>query len=137
MQPKSLTKRPIGGSTMEPFDFRLPTRVVFGSGSVARLPEAISGLGRKALLVTYRDGSMRTAGTLGKVVDLLDEAHVSVVVDEGVEPNPRSDYIDRLARTARKEDCSFVVGLGGGSAMDAAKAIAIAAANDTSILDYM
>jgi len=63
---------------MEPFDFRLPTRVVFGSGSVARLPEAISGLGRKALLVTYRDGSMRTAGTLGKVVDLLDEAHVAV-----------------------------------------------------------
>ena len=106
---------------MKQFDFCLPTKLMFGPGSVARLPEAVSGLGRKALLVTYADGSMRTAGTLDKVVGLLEEAQITVVVDEGVEPSPRTEYVDRLAQVARTEGCSFVVGLGGGSAMDAAK----------------
>jgi len=122
---------------MEPFSFSLPTRVVFGSGSLGRLPEAVLGLGQKALLLTYRDGSMRRTGTLDKVLGLLDQANVEVVVDEGVDPNPTSDYVDRLARIARKEGCAFVIGLGGGSAMDAAKAVAITAANDTSVLDYL
>ena len=121
---------------MEPFNFSLPTGVVFGPGSVLRLPQAVAGLGSRALLVTYPD-VMRATGILGMVTDLLDEAGVVVVVDEGVEPNPRSEYVDRLARVARDEGCSFVVGLGGGSAMDAAKAIAFAAANGTSVLDYL
>jgi alcohol dehydrogenase len=121
---------------MEPFNFCLPTGVVFGPGSVARLPEAVSGLGSKALLVTYPD-VMRATGILGMVTDLLGKAGVAVVVDESVEPNPRAEYVDRLATVVRDEDCSFVVGLGGGSAMDAAKAIAFSAANDTSVLDYL
>ena len=122
---------------MKQFDFCLPTKLIFGPGSVARLPEAVSGLGRKALLVTYADGSMRTAGTLDKVVGLLEEAQITVVVDEGVEPSPRTKYVDRLAQVVRTEGCSFVVGLGGGSAMDAAKAIAVAATNNTSIVEYL
>ena len=121
---------------MEPFNFSLPTGVVFGPGSVSRLPQAVAGLGSRALLVTYPD-VMRATGILTTVTDLLDEAGVAVLVDEGVEPNPRAEYVDRLAKVARDEGCSFVVGLGGGSAMDAAKAIAFAAANGTSVLDYL
>ncbi|MBN1461749.1 MAG: iron-containing alcohol dehydrogenase [Armatimonadetes bacterium] len=121
---------------MKPFEFYLPTKLLFGPGSVAKLPETVSGLGRKALLVTYSDGSMRTAGTLDKVLGLLEEAQIAVVVDEGVDPTPGTAYVDRMAQVARAEGCSAVVGLGGGSAMDAAKAIALSATN-TTIREYL
>jgi alcohol dehydrogenase len=122
---------------METFSLCLPTRIVFGPGAVGRLPESVAGLGKKALLLTYGDGSMRSTGTLDKVTDLLEQAGVKVTVDEGVEPNPDSEYVDRMAEGARKEGYSFVVGLGGGSAIDAAKAVAILAVNDTSIMEYL
>jgi alcohol dehydrogenase len=122
---------------VEVFSMWLPTKVVFGRGCVARLPEAVAGLGKKALMLTYGDGSMRSAGTLDKVTDLLEQAGISVTVDEGVEPNPDSEYVDRMSRMARKEDYSFVIGLGGGSAIDAAKAVAIVSVNGTSVLDYL
>jgi alcohol dehydrogenase len=122
---------------MEPFNLCLPTKIVFGPGSVARLPESVAGLGKKALLLTYGDGSMRSTGTLDKVTDLLQQAGVKVTVDEGVEPNPDSDYVDRIAQAARKENYSFVIGLGGGSAIDAAKAVAILAVNDTSVMEFL
>ena len=122
---------------METFNLWLPTKIYFGPGSVARLPEAIAGLGKKALLLTYGDGSMRSTGTLDKVLDLLNQAGISVTVDEGVEPNPDSEYVDRLAQMARKEDYSFVIGLGGGSAIDAAKAVAIVSVNESSVMEYL
>lgn len=122
---------------METFNLWLPTKVLFGPGSVARLPEAVAGLGKKALLLTYGDGSMRSTGTLDKVTDLLSDAGISVTVDEGVEPNPDSEYVDRMAVAARKERYSFVIGLGGGSAIDAAKSVAILATNDTSVMDFL
>jgi alcohol dehydrogenase len=122
---------------METFNLWLPTKVMFGPGAVGRLPEAVAGLGKKALLLTYGDGSMRATGTLDKVTGLLKQAGVSVTVDEGVEPNPDSEYVDRMAEAARKEGYSFVVGLGGGSAIDAAKAVAILTVNETSIVEYL
>ncbi|HLA82410.1 MAG TPA: iron-containing alcohol dehydrogenase, partial [Thermoleophilia bacterium] len=91
---------------METFNLWLPTKVIFGPGSVARLPEAVSALGKKALLLTYADGSMRSAGTLDKVIDLLEQTGVVVTVDEGVEPNPDSEYVDRMSEMARKEGFS-------------------------------
>ncbi|MCL5735806.1 MAG: iron-containing alcohol dehydrogenase [Actinobacteria bacterium] len=122
---------------MDTFEVYAPTRVMFGRGSVTRLPEAVSGLGKKALLFTYGDDSMRASGTLDKVTDLLVQAGVSVTVDEGVEPNPDSEYVDRMSQSARKEDYSFVIGLGGGSAIDVAKAVAIVSVNKTSVLEYL
>jgi alcohol dehydrogenase len=132
--PAHVTNRRIA---VEMFNMWLPTKVVFGRGSAARLPEAVSGLGKKALLLTYGDGSMRSTGTLAKVTELLEQAGISVTVDEGVEPNPDSEYVDRMSQMARKEDYSFVIGLGGGSAIDAAKAVAIVSVNGTSVLDYL
>ena len=122
---------------METFNLWLPTKVIFGPGSVARLPEAVSALGKKALLLTYADGSMRSAGTLDKVIDLLEQTGVVVTVDEGVEPNPDSEYVDRMSEMARKEGFSFVIGLGGGSAIDAAKAVAIVSVNEASVMEYL
>lgn len=121
---------------MRPFHFTLPTRVAFGAGAISELSEGVKTLGPRAVLVTGHS-SMRLTGVLDKVMKILEGAGVRMVVSEGVDPNPRSTYIDEMAATVKQEGCAFVIGLGGGSAMDAAKAIAFVASNGGSIVDYM
>jgi len=112
--------------------FRSPTKVLFGAGASERVgqeAEALSGGGR-ALLVT--DKGIVSAGIAARVADQLSGAEV---FDE-VEPNPRHETVDRAGETARRLKPALVVGLGGGSALDAAKAVALLAANPGSIADY-
>ncbi len=118
------------------YEFRLPGVMYFGWGAVEKLAPEAARLGKRALLVTGR-GSMRRLGVEGRVVKLLTDAGVAVVPFSGVESDPRSATIDRGGRVARDERCDLVVGLGGGSPMDAARAIAAMAVLDGSILDYL
>ena len=115
---------------MEKFDFYIPTRVLFGPGkldelAVAKLP------GQKALIVTTAGKSVKKYGYLDRVVELLKKNHgtQSVVFDK-VLPNPLLSHVREAAALCRAEGCDFVVGLGGGSPIDSAKAIALAAANE-------
>jgi len=105
------------------FEFTLPTRIIFGAGEIAKLGKEIEKIGTKPLLVTGRN-SMRRTGILDKVLNILDQAGVKPVLFERIEPNPRANTIDEAGEIARKENCDLVIGLGGGSPMDAAKAIA-------------
>jgi 1,3-propanediol dehydrogenase/alcohol dehydrogenase len=93
-------------------------------------------LGRRALLVTGR-AAMKQTGTADRVVALLAAAGLSVLPYEGIESDPRAATIDRAAKAARAEGCDLVVGLGGGSPMDAARAIAAMAVLEGSITDYL
>lgn len=120
---------------MKNFEMSIPTRVMFGAGSLNKLKEAAGGLGKKALLVAAA-GSMRKTGILARVVNLLKEANIEVVVDDNVEPNPRTTYIDSMVKVVNNEKCDFVVGLGGGSSMDAAKAISFVSVNGGKMADY-
>jgi len=115
--------------------FYLPTRIVFGPGSVDRLGEEAKEIGRKAIIVTYPD--IRRIGLLDKVVEDLKAKEVDTLVFEEVEPNPRSSTVDKGARIARDEKVDLVIGLGGGSAMDAAKGIALASTATESIWYYV
>lgn len=107
------------------FEFRNPTRLIFGSGSIERLGEVASEHGKKAMLVTG-GGSVKRSGTLDRAVDSLKAAGVSVVECPGVEPNPRLTTVKRGAQIARDEKCDLVIALGGGSTMDASKVMAAA-----------
>lgn len=107
------------------FEFHNPTRLVFGAGALARLGELVRVHGKRALLVTG-GGSVRRSGVLGRAMASLEAAGVSVVECAGVEPNPRISTVVRGAQVARDTGCDVVVGLGGGSAMDAAKVMAAA-----------
>jgi len=112
--------------------FRSPTAVVFGAGAAACLgeeAEALAGGGR-ALLVT--DRGIVAAGIAGPVAAQLP----GVEVFDEVEPNPRHTTVDRAGALARRFKPSLVVGLGGGSALDAAKGAALLATNPGSIADY-
>ena len=115
--------------------FYLPTRIVFGPGSVDRLGEEAKEIGQKAIIVTYPD--IRRIGLLDKVVEDLKAKEVDTLVFEEVEPNPRSSTVDKGARIARDEKVDLVIGLGGGSAMDAAKGIALASTATESIWYYV
>ncbi len=115
--------------------FRLPTRTVIAPGSLTRLPEVTAGYGpRRVLLAT--DRGLAATGLPERVRTDLASRGLSVLVVSDIEPNPRVATVDRLAETARGEGVDLVIGLGGGSALDAGKAASMLAANGGSIADY-
>jgi len=103
--------------------FYLPVRFIIGAGSLSQLGTEAARLGKVALLVTG-SRSMRTTGVLDKVLKDLEGQGVKTIVFDRVEPNPRASTIDRGAAIAREHNAQVIIGLGGGSTMDAAKCIA-------------
>ncbi len=102
----------------------LPTRVVFGRGVLTQLGARVGEYGRRALLVCGR-GAMRRHGVLDAVVGALHAAGITVTLFDGVSANPTSAEADRAVTLAVEHRCDVVIGLGGGSAIDAAKAAAV------------
>ena len=74
---------------------------------------------------------MRRTGTLDTVLESLEHAGVTAALYDRVSPDPKSDEVDEAVELARREDCDVIVGLGGGSALDAAKAAGVAVNHDT------
>ncbi len=117
------------------FEFKCPARIVFGVNSVNRLGEEIGALnGKKALLVT--DKGVVSAGLLDKVTAKLTEAAIAYEVFDKVEANPRLATVHEGADMYQEKNCDLIVGLGGGSAMDAAKAIGVKATHEGDVADY-
>lgn len=115
--------------------FRLPTHVILESGSLERLPGLVAGLDGGPVLLVYDAGLKRTRWP-ARVVNLLATCGHEVMIFDGIEVNPRSTTIDLLAEGARAREVRCVVGLGGGSVLDAAKAVAMLIHNAGSCLDY-
>jgi alcohol dehydrogenase len=105
-------------------DLHIPTRVVFGRGRLAELGELVRPLGRHALIVCGRT-AMRRNGTLEFCVKALAGAGVETTVFDGVSPDPLAAEVDRAVALALAGGCDVIVGLGGGSALDAAKAASV------------
>ncbi|MGE5508555.1 MAG: iron-containing alcohol dehydrogenase [Chitinophagales bacterium] len=120
---------------MKRFGIRNPVDLRFGPGVLQSLGEVAPSLGKKALVVTGT-GSARKTGVLQKVVDLLARAGVESVSFEKATPNPLSTTVDEGVALLKAEGCDFVVGIGGGSPVDVAKAIALCAASGGRITDY-
>ncbi|MEZ5077273.1 MAG: iron-containing alcohol dehydrogenase [Solirubrobacterales bacterium] len=119
------------------FEHHTPTRIVFGRGAVAELGGIAAAHGGAALLVCGR-GAMRRLGVLDRVVADLGAAGLSVAVHDGISPDPKVEEVDAAIALARREGCDLVVGLGGGSAVDAAKAAGVGAGADhASIADLV
>jgi hypothetical protein len=88
------------------------------------------------MIVTYPD--IRKVGLLDRVIKLLEKGGIkNPIIFEKVMPNPRVTMIDEGAALARKEKVNFIIGLGGGSAMDSAKAIGLASTGTKSIWEYV
>ena len=121
---------------MENFVLRIPVKLIFGPGEVAKAGEEAAKLGRKALLVTGKS-SAEKSGLLARVGGYLNSAGVEYVHFNEIEPNPRSTTIDKAAQIVRDQGCDFVLGLGGGSVMDGSKAIATMAKSDHPVWEYV
>ncbi len=102
-------------------DLYIPTRVIFGRGRLAELGQQATAFGHRVLLVSGRT-AMQRHGILDTCVRLLEESGADVSVFASVSEDPTSEEVDRGIALAHREKCDVIVGLGGGSAIDAAKA---------------
>ncbi len=118
---------------MNPFEFTLPTKVIFGPGCVSQVAEEIKKIGgRKPLLIT--DPGIRKAGIDRIVTDLLDEAGIEYEIFDGVEANPKDVNAEAAARAARSAGADFLIAVGGGSPIDCAKAVGVLLAHDAEFI---
>ena len=120
------------------FQFFMPTRILFGNGSLEEIGNTpYLPRGDKAMVVITKGGTMLKRGYLARLQGFLSAQGVKSVVYDKVPPNPESDQVDEAAALCRDMGVDMVVGLGGGSAIDAAKAVALCAANTGGIWDYI
>jgi len=121
---------------MDPFQYHQPTEIRFGRGKVEDTGEATACLGRRALLVTT-PAVAELEPVYAKVVASLEAAGVAVAHFDGVMPNPTTEVVSAGSEMAREHGADVVVGLGGGSSMDTAKAIAVEATHEGSCWDRL
>ncbi|MGL4344733.1 MAG: iron-containing alcohol dehydrogenase family protein [Cellulosilyticaceae bacterium] len=114
---------------MMTFSYFMPTEVMIGKGIVKQKAELFRGLGSKALIVTGRN-SAKINGALNDILEALESVGVEAVVFDQVEENPSLETIEVAAHFGRTENVEFVIGIGGGSPLDAAKAIAVLIQNE-------
>ena len=105
------------------YTFHVPTKVLFGPGVLKKLHEEKLP-GRKALVVISSGKSVRAGGYLATLESELDSAGVAHVLFDKVQANPLEPTVQEGVEAGRAAGVDFVIGLGGGSVMDAAKAIA-------------
>jgi alcohol dehydrogenase class IV len=117
---------------LPPFNYVMPTRIVFGRGCIRELATQAAHLGRRPFLVTGKR-SARASGILNQVLEQVPTA----VVYDAIEENPSTAACEQAAAVCRESQCEFVIGLGGGSPMDAAKAVAGLAINEGRGIEYI
>lgn len=118
------------------FRYYLPTDILFGAGALDRLHEKQLP-GHHALVVTTAGKSVKRLGYLERLCRELALGGVNVTCYDKVSPNPTRDNVMEGSTLARQEGCDFLVALGGGSAIDAAKAIAVMTVNSGDCWDYV
>lgn len=119
---------------MKEFIFNIPTKVIFGNGKIAQLKEFLGPEIKRVLIVTDRNVA-RKSGALDKIAAQLENEDV-FFFDE-VEENPPLALVEKVGKLAKEKAAQLVVGLGGGSPMDAAKGCAVLATNPGNMIDYM
>lgn len=115
--------------------FRVPTRVLMAPGAIGRLPEIVADYAPERVLLVS-DPGIEATGWPERVWRALAEREIEAISFDDVEPNPRVSTVDRLADWGREEGVSLVLGIGGGSVLDAAKAAAMVIPNGGSAADY-
>ena len=119
-----------------PFSYHIPTAIEFGQGSLDRLPSITKGLaGSRALVVA--DSGVVKAGVAQRVADTLINAGIPASIFSDIESDPDVNSIEKGSQFAKSQSVDVVVGVGGGSALDSAKAIGLMLTNPGNIRDYV
>lgn len=118
------------------FKFYTPTKVVFGKDRESKVAELINEFGGKKVLIHYGGGSVIRSGLMQRVTDTLDAANISYVMLGGAVPNPRLGLVYEGIELCKKEGIDFILAVGGGSAIDSAKAIGYGVTNEGDVWDF-
>jgi len=120
-------------------EFTVPSRVIFGEGTINRVGELVKGFGERVFLVSDAQ-AMHEAGYLAKVKKLLEDECYGVILYNRIYSHSRqdsnSDIVNRGANQAKQAQCNVVVGLGGKTTLNIAKAIAFLISNGGKLEDY-
>ena len=119
------------------FDFKYftPTKVLFGKNTEDKVAELIQEFGGKKVLIHYGGGSVIRSGLMQRVTDKLDAAGIAYVKLGGAVPNPHLSLVYEGIELCKKEGVDFLLAVGGGSAIDSAKAIGYGLMNDGDVWD--
>ena len=109
---------------MKAFEYNIPTKVAFGKGQIKKLPGYVLEYGKKVLLV-YGGGSIKRIGIYDRVAELFRENGISFLELSGVEPNPQIATVRKGVELCKQNGIDVIVPIGGGSTIDAAKAISV------------
>jgi alcohol dehydrogenase class IV len=121
---------------MKAFNYFQPTEIVFGCGRVAEVGQFAAKYGKRCLLVTVPEFPA-VAPLYARVKQYLADAGLEVSHFDGVIPNPTTDVVSAGADIAKAMRSEVIIGLGGGSSMDTAKAIAVEASHEGTAWDYL
>jgi alcohol dehydrogenase class IV len=121
---------------MKTFSYFAPTEIIFGWGRFAEIGTLAARYGKKALVVTGHS-SPAGAALYARAADCLAKAGLEAAHFDGVIPNPTVDVVSAGAVMARRFGAELVIGLGGGSSLDTAKAVAVEASHPGSAWDYL
>lgn len=120
---------------MFPFEYYIPTKVVFGEGEATRTGEIASEFGKKAVLVSYDEVFIKGIGVLDKAMKPLTEAGVEVITHFGVKSNPTIEFVREGVEKCKVFEPDVIIALGGGSVMDTAKAMAVSVGSNADAWD--
>lgn len=118
------------------FKFYTPTKVVFGKDTELKVAELIKEFGGKKILIHYGGGSVIRSGLMKRVTDTLDAAGINYIMLGGAVPNPRLGLVYEGIDLCKKEGVDFILAVGGGSAIDSAKAIGYGVTNEGDVWDF-
>ncbi|PJG85073.1 iron-containing alcohol dehydrogenase [Conservatibacter flavescens] len=109
---------------------------IHGWGSLSALPDEVIKFGAKTVLL-ITDPFLVQNGLSQKIVDMLNEKHIACIVNSDVVPEPPIESAENLVKFARAHTADLVIGLGGGSALDLAKLVAVLATQEGQVADYL
>ncbi|MBF0379238.1 MAG: iron-containing alcohol dehydrogenase [Desulfamplus sp.] len=120
---------------MDNFIYSIPTIAYFGKGQINILGETIKAHGGSKILLAYGGGSIKKNGIYDAILKQLQKADISYVELSGIQPNPRVESVDEGIRIYQENNCDFILAVGGGSTLDACKAIAAGVKYDGPVTD--
>ena len=118
------------------FRYFTPTKVVFGKDTEYQVADLVKEFGGTKVLIHYGGGSVVRSGLLARVTKCLDEAGIAYVTLGGAVPNPHLSLVYEGIELCRKEGVDFLLAVGGGSAIDSAKAMGYGLANGGDVWDF-
>ncbi|MGE7665108.1 iron-containing alcohol dehydrogenase [Ureibacillus composti] len=116
-------------------ELRIPNVIHYGKDSLSKLGKEASKLGAKALLIS--DKPMNDLGYVNQIIESLQKENIQTTIYLGVDSETKDTHVEEALAIFKEQSCDLIVALGGGSCIDAAKAVALLATNETELIEYV